>query len=274
MNIPDLLLTLYMLLVLLLFLSSITLWGWIGYRLSRGEQVLPARFRWRRSEIPAFPVLITLGLLGLLGLSFWAMSSSVDNAAERTPEMIRRIVIATVLEGVVVFPVLLGSLAISLGQRVKWIRLGFRSDDLRRQFLEGVLGMIASLVPVMLVLVSTLSLRAPESNHPFLQLLKESDSWLLIAMVVISAVVIAPLKEELMFRVILQSWLEEFCPPWVAIVLTALVFSGIHGMPDALALIPLALILGVLYYRRRSYLTIVTVHALFNAYNILGAFNS
>jgi membrane protease YdiL (CAAX protease family) len=43
------------------------------------------------------------------------------------------------------------------------------------------------------------------------------------------------------------------------------VFAGVHGLHDALPLLPLALVLGALYHLRRSYVAIVTAHACFNA---------
>ena len=72
-----------------------------------------------------------------------------------------------------------------------------------------------------------------------------------------------------MYRVILQGWLESWLPPWTAIVISSALFCAGHGYPDSLALGPLALTLGYVYHRRRSYLTVVVTHAAFNAVMLL-----
>jgi membrane protease YdiL (CAAX protease family) len=86
--------------------------------------------------------------------------------------------------------------------------------------------------------------------------------------VALAAVVLAPLAEELMFRVVIQGWLESREKPAAAITTTALLFSVIHGLPDAIGLFPLALILGYVYRRTHSYLAVVVLHGLFNAFNL------
>ena len=50
-----------------------------------------------------------------------------------------------------------------------------------------------------------------------------------------------------------------------AIPVAAVVFAAVHGFPDSLAIVPLALVLGDAYQRRRSYWEVVAAHALFNA---------
>jgi uncharacterized protein len=78
-------------------------------------------------------------------------------------------------------------------------------------------------------------------------------------------VISAPLSEELLFRVTFQGPLEARLPLSWAITIPAFVFAGVHGLHDALPLLPLALVLGALYHLRRSYVAIVTAHACFNA---------
>ena len=79
----------------------------------------------------------------------------------------------------------------------------------------------------------------------------------------------APIGEELLYRVIIQGVLQRHLPPSVSIVISSVVFSAVHGFPDAIGLFPLALILGYLYWRTGSYLTIVTTHAVFNGATVI-----
>ncbi len=133
----------------------------------------------------------------------------------------------------------------------------------------GAIGFLASVAPVQLVLWSTLPFRNEYHIHLLLQAIHKQHNPQLLTAVGVSAVLAAPLCEELMYRVFLQTWLIERLGTLGGIVLTALLFSLSHGPTDAPALLPLALLLGWLFHRTSSYFAVVKMHALFNAYNIL-----
>lgn len=133
----------------------------------------------------------------------------------------------------------------------------------------GVFGFLASWLPVLLVnmAVGLAGWRAPEGKHPFFHLLDSQGSFTTVAWIVFSVVILAPLAEELIYRVILQGWLEQRLPPWAAIGISSALFAAVHaspGRPDALPLWPLAIVLGVVYYRRHSLPAVMLIHALFN----------
>lgn len=145
---------------------------------------------------------------------------------------------------------------------------GWRWHDWPRQLSNGFDGFIAAAAPVYLVLLATSSWRNPESQHQFLQFLASKPPAMTIVWIGFAVVVMAPLTEEFIFRVVLQGWLQSKIGATRAIVIVAVAFSGVHGWPDALPLIPLALSLGYVYYRRNSFLAVVFMHALFNAMNL------
>jgi membrane protease YdiL (CAAX protease family) len=88
--------------------------------------------------------------------------------------------------------------------------------------------------------------------------------------VAVAACIFAPLKEELMFRVILQGRLVDRLGVW-GVLATAMLFASVHRIPDAFMLIPLAMFLGFLYERRRTFLSVFAAHAAFNGANVLMA---
>jgi membrane protease YdiL (CAAX protease family) len=133
----------------------------------------------------------------------------------------------------------------------------------------GGLGFLASLPCVIVIMVLTSRWRTPETQNSLLILLRETGSGRTLAEVVFAAVIAAPLSEELLFRVTFQGPLEARLPLGWAITIPAVVFASVHGIYDALPLLPLALVLGALYHLRRSYVAIVTAHACFNATNIV-----
>ena len=64
--------------------------------------------------------------------------------------------------------------------------------------------------------------------------------------VVIAVAVAAPLIEEMLFRGMLLSWLTARMHVWLAIVVSAAVFSGVHLLdPNAIAVIPGLFLVGV-----------------------------
>jgi len=146
---------------------------------------------------------------------------------------------------------------------------GITLTDWRSQVVDGASGFIACLLPVCATLWATDSLRSKEALHPFLKLLSESPETSTVLWISVSAVLLAPLAEELLFRVVLQGWLEQHLSRPAAIGLVAVAFSAFHPFPDGLPLFPLALVLGYVYSQRHSYLAVVTLHALFNGLNLL-----
>lgn len=145
---------------------------------------------------------------------------------------------------------------------------------LRSRFLTevgyGALVGLSAILATTLVGFAMEFVRTREEIHPFLELLVSRRSWLTLLVVSISAVLIAPLKEELIFRVIFQGWLVDRLGGG-GILVTAILFASVHQLDDLPLLIPLALMLGILYERRRSYVAVVAAHAIFNAANILMA---
>lgn len=152
--------------------------------------------------------------------------------------------------------------------RAELAGLGFHTQNEWRQLRMGVFGFLASVLPVMAAYATTLPWRTNENQHGLLQLLKEDGSVSTLLWIVLAAVVLAPLLEELMYRVILQSWLQHIAPPREALITVAVLFAAVHRLPDALPLLPLALVLGYVYQQTRSFLAVVALHMLFNATNL------
>ena len=141
---------------------------------------------------------------------------------------------------------------------------GLHRDGWQLDLQAGVWGFLLALVPVYL---SELPVSLWRTPHTLLEVLGPHPTREVIAWAVLSAVVVAPLFEELLFRVVLQGLLARQSPV-AGIICTALVFALVHGWADAVPLFPLALILGYVYHRRHSYLAVVTIHALFNGLNL------
>lgn len=148
---------------------------------------------------------------------------------------------------------------------------GFRKNEVGTQIADGCVGFLIHLVPVLMVLLLTAPFRSDDAIHPLLIMVMQTFDWQIIALVTISVVVMAPLFEELIFRVLLQGFLQDRMNPAIAIVITSLAFGFIHGWPNMIPIFTFSLVLGYFFYRTNSYITVVVLHALFNLYNLLNA---
>lgn len=92
-------------------------------------------------------------------------------------------------------------------------------------------------------------------------------TWWRIAAVT-TAVVLAPLSEEVFFRGLVQSSLRQVTGrPWVAIIVASGFFAYMHGeWANRPALLALGLVLGYNYERTGRLMPAIVIHSLFNAY--------
>ncbi len=108
----------------------------------------------------------------------------------------------------------------------------------------------------------------PPPTHVVLQALQKSDwgDWGTVQLLV-SAVLVAPLVEELFFRgVLLQALCFHLRHRWLAITISAVAFGALHDQPqDVLPLVTMGVILGYLRLRCGTVWPCVLMHALFNA---------
>ena len=145
----------------------------------------------------------------------------------------------------------------------------------RRWFVDSVRGVIAVLAvwPVCILLLYLTRTAMPdkmEKVHPILEFIETAGrGWIAIAAV--SAVILAPIAEELFFRGLLQSMLRRRFGPWSAVLISSVVFAAVHcgAEPQALpSLFALALVMGYSYERTGRLLSPMLIHALFNAANL------
>ena len=138
---------------------------------------------------------------------------------------------------------------------------------------------LAAYVPTAMLRVLVVALTAGltgevPDQHPFLEMMESDVGTAVLGLIALTAVVLAPIVEELQFRVVILGGIAQLGRPWLALVVSSVLFAFAHGFPDSLALLPLAFALGYAYLRRRSYITVMLVHFLFNAFNMVLAFLS
>ena len=150
--------------------------------------------------------------------------------------------------------------------------------------IRSVIGYLAIMpVCMILLLVTTeLILRLnPELivPHPYLKILMgPGASPLWRAMIILTAGVLAPLGEEIFFRGLLQSMFRRYLQrPWLAIVVTSILFSAVHISADIKslpALFALSMALGYNYERTGRLYSPIMIHMIFNLVMIAETLNS
>ncbi len=176
------------------------------------------------------------------------------------------------LQNALLLILLLGLIKVTPRRIARLEDYGISEDKPAIQLRDGLLGFLLAVIPVALFRMLTFPFLTEEGTHPLIKLVNGSSDYALWAHVLFAAVVLAPMLEELMYRVILQGWLKTVLTRHAAIWLAAIIFSAIHGMPNAIALLPLALVLGYVYDIRHRYFTTVVIHMLFNLTNLVMLF--
>lgn len=169
---------------------------------------------------------------------------------------------------------------IRAAMRGQWRRSGLLPTRPGRDVSAAVLTLLAALPWVMgvHVLTSAVGLLAgqepPVIGHDLLRIMRD-EGWTLVMLgLLASAVLIAPLLEELIFRGLLQTaMLETFGweRRWPVILAAAAAFAGVHVGAAAWQAMPglfvLGVILGWLYERTGSLWPSILLHMMFNAVN-------
>jgi membrane protease YdiL (CAAX protease family) len=149
----------------------------------------------------------------------------------------------------------------AVGLRIRWVDLGW-----------GPLTWLAAVMAEVVVGNLIVALKVPfVSNTDAFGELHHRRGYVLALLLL--AVVIAPVVEEIIFRGLLQRGLLSVLPPWLAIAVQGLLFGAAHVSPErGMGNIGLALVLGAVgvvfgaaaYLTRRLAPTMVA-HAIVNA---------
>ena len=162
-------------------------------------------------------------------------------------------------------------------QGASWQSLGVRLGRPCSDLQLGLAG-LALIVAPLLTLAALLDKVVPY-HHAIVDFLTSRRDPLALSVVVVSAVVVAPIAEEFLFRRVLQGWLEKRFNKigslqdgnQTAVVLSALAFAFAH-LGQGLAWVPLiffGLVVGYLARQTGSIVAGSILHALFNALSVL-----
>jgi membrane protease YdiL (CAAX protease family) len=198
--------------VFAVLLSSGLVWLTLLGRWRRGEPLLPYE---PRAAVPWGALVAMLTVL-LVGIAL-ATSSGVEAEPGDAPgplEVAQRLIVFILFHFAIVGVVL--SLVTALYRAtLRDFGLPAYAEEIVRDVRIGIVACLAALAPVYGVQLLMLYLFGP-SLHPLVEMVTSGEPNLgLLLLASVAAVVVAPVNEEVFFRLLLQGWLEKMEDQWV-----------------------------------------------------------
>ena len=198
-----------------LLISCVACWIVAAGRLRNG---LPLVGWERRSAVPwnLIDVLcaIFLQLVAIVGGAavFAATSGMSFEAMEEGTELSvsQQIVMMMFVELAMVLAVVLSVGHLIFRARAKPKDMGLSTSRLSHDVAIGVVAFLMLTMPVLLLQAGLGILFPDAGQHPFVELLREQANNYTIGLIFVVAVLLAPVIEEFLFRVVIQGWLERF----------------------------------------------------------------
>ena len=229
----------------------------------------------RNCMAPATPILLFVAWYPGGVLLGWMAYQMIGNVAPWQKTFWSQLAASIGWLGVFVIILILAKFDFVRGLKGLGLRLRTAPKDLGLAFLTllAVWPLVLAAMGVTVLVTQTLSggeYQVPQ--HEALKLITEYPALPLRVLLVVMAVVVAPIVEETLFRGVFQTTIRSYLQrPWPAIVLTSLLFASIHPYASHWpSLFVLALGLGYSYERNGSLLRPIFMHALFNGINVAG----
>ncbi len=171
-------------------------------RLARGETLFPRRavprVPWNRSGV-LLTIALYLGLQVVAGGFFAALAQGREMS-------LFELMGATSLVNLALLVLLPLCLALLVGARAA--HFGLLTSHFGQDLIQGIFAGLLFTPLVYALQLLAVQVWEPTA-HPLLEMLQKDRSWPVVLLAITSAVILAPLAEEFMFRVILQGWLDK-----------------------------------------------------------------
>lgn len=148
---------------------------------------------------------------------------------------------------------------------------GLRGVGFTHNLSAACVGLLAAMPAVYFIhSLCLLLLGADAEPQPLLQFLAQNSSLQDRLLLIVTALVLAPVAEELIFRGYVFGVLRRYTGRWWAMVVSALVFSAIHAhIPSLAGLFVLAVALTLVYEGTGSLWAPILMHSLFNGITVV-----
>ena len=149
---------------------------------------------------------------------------------------------------------------------------GLWRRDLRTVLLTAVASLAAMLPLVFFCLLVIQHIFGPSPEQPLMIFLRTHTDFIDRAILIFTAVILAPLTEEIIFRGYIYGTVRRYAGRWCGLVFSAALFAVIHAhVPSLLPLFVLAVCLNLAYEYSGSLWTTMLMHGTFNSISIVAA---
>ncbi len=218
------------------------------------------RFVWQSYGMPDAVFAAALGawfLLNILGSSGQEMTVNLDALA------------ATAVFSFLLIVCLMCFLIIrSLNPLVLF---GLKGNDWQRIALLAMGSLAAAIPAIYFVHAVSMAGFGPDVRpQPILEFFNTNKELSARLMLAFTAVIAAPVSEEIIFRGYLYGVIRRYAGRWWAILISAMIFAAIHGhLPSLAGLFVLAVALSLVYEASGSLWTPILMHSAFNTMTLI-----
>ena len=198
---------------------SLALWVLAADRMVQGRPVLQAE---ARRPVPWNLVdLILMLLLGIsaMVMSTWLTTTWFDLPAagdwrlrDLQPKQQMRMLVSFSVTTLIALTLTL--LVVRLRAKAVWRDLGWDAGKVWSDVQLGMAGFFMLMAPMLIVHFVAQKVFPTEEMHPFIEVIIDDPRFAYLVPIAFAAVVVAPLSEEIFFRVLLQGWMERVAVEW------------------------------------------------------------
>lgn len=201
-------------------------------------------------------------------LVLWFLTNIVGSA-DRVVELNTHLLIVGAIFSLLLIGIVLSFLVVR--SQNPFELFGLRGVGLAQNLKAACLGLLAALPAVYFIHALCLLLMGEDAKpQPLLQFLTEKVSLQDRLLLILTALIVAPIAEELIFRGYIFGVLRRYTGRWWAMAISALVFAAIHAhIPSLAGLFALAVALTLVYEGVGSLWASILMHSLFNGITVL-----
>jgi membrane protease YdiL (CAAX protease family) len=261
-------------------LPGLTLFAVWLYKTSMGRNAL-ADSPPRRNSMPAYLPFIPLFIwVGLIAAATFIKEMLLPDLPDWQNVYLDNLIICV--------GAILATAAIILLARAHFVRrlkgFGLSTKTIRKDFFAATLNLISVYPLVAGALILTIFVGKlvwgpgfEMQRHQELELITLHSQLEVRLLIIVSAIVVMPVFEEMLFRGLFQTVIRSFLNPtaekaWLSIVISSALFAAVHANAGHWpALFVLAVGMGYAYEKSGSLLRPIFIHSLFNAVSIIFA---
>jgi membrane protease YdiL (CAAX protease family) len=259
---------------IILFAGILLFSGWL-LKTSLGRKALSDSVPRRNNMPPYLPFVPLFIWVGAVSLAISVTEKLLPNLPDRQKVFLDNFILC--IGEIIAIAVIIFLARASFARRLKGFGLNFRT--IYKDFPAALLNLLSvwPLIAAMLILTMDLGkfIWGPDFKiqpHEELELIRAYSQLPVRVLIIVTAVTIVPVFEEMLFRGLFQTMLRSILlKPWLSIAISSGLFTLTHSnVGHWPALFVLSLCIGYAYEKSGSLLRPIFIHCLFNATSIIG----